>query len=208
MPKSHERECHLFVVSAKSSKALRVYLRRYLAFCSEAQEDDLPNICYTACIGREHYRFRFSTVVHSMEELIKDLQVACSLGENKFLPISSNPRVVFAFAGQGSQFQGMCRSPCSSIPSFAAILRDYDCQADHLLGFSLLPFLLDSDLSGIEASIEETHVGQTCIYIYQCAMVRWLGTLGIRPSAVLPHSLGEIAAAGNSFCDLRARFML
>ena len=63
----------LFVVSAKSAEALRQYLWMYLDFCRTAPTSNFRSICYTTCLGREHYRYRFACVVRNMGNLIKVL---------------------------------------------------------------------------------------------------------------------------------------
>ena len=63
----------LFVVSAKSAEALRQYLWKYLDFCRTAPTANFRSICYTTCLGREHYRYRFACVVRNMGNLIKVL---------------------------------------------------------------------------------------------------------------------------------------
>ncbi|KAF6747507.1 thiolase-like protein [Ephemerocybe angulata] len=53
---------HLFVVSAKSPAALREYIGRYIDFCNRSATDQFESICYTSCVGREHYRYRYACV--------------------------------------------------------------------------------------------------------------------------------------------------
>nr|WGJ61594.1 polyketide synthase 1 [Sanghuangporus sanghuang] len=188
---------HLFVVSAKTEKALVEYMRSYVEYCKRAQESDLADICYTTCIGREHYRFRFACTCATMQELLDQLNIALETSAKKpFAAIPSKPRVAFAFPGQGSQWQGMGRAFSDVDKVFAGYLLEYAEQASDLLGFDLGPLLFDyAETERPSNAINETHVSQACIFVFQCAMVRWLEHLGIRPNAVVSHSLGEIAAS-------------
>ncbi|THH06897.1 hypothetical protein EW145_g3760, partial [Phellinidium pouzarii] len=190
---------HLFVVSAKTEKALLEYLRAYIIYCAQANEKELDDICYTACIGREHYRFRFACICTSLKELIGHIEGALAAATKKpIAAIVSKPRIAFAFPGQGSQWQGMGRALADHDERFCAYLMDYTQQASELLKVDLMPLLLEpmnGEGKDKTSAINETHISQACIFVFQCAMVRWLDSFGIRPSATLTHSLGEIAAA-------------
>ena len=88
---------------------------------------------------------------------------------------------------------------------FAAYLMDYAAKASSLLGFDIGPLLFEmsaSESSKSKAFINETHVSQSCIFVFQCAMFKWLEYVGIHPSATLSHSLGEVAAAGTPSSDV------
>ena len=174
------------------------YIRNYVEYCKQAQEADLADICYTACIGREHYRFRFACTCMTMKELLDQLNNALEDAAKKpFVAIPSKPRVAFAFPGQGSQWQGMGRALSDIDKAFAAYLLEYSEQASDLLGVDLGPLLFDhSSTENSSSAINETHISQACIFVFQCAMIKWLEHIGIRPNAVVCHSLGEIAAAG------------
>ncbi|KAI5117734.1 hypothetical protein M0805_002079 [Coniferiporia weirii] len=190
---------HLFVVSAKTEKALLEYLRVYTTFCQNADEGDLVNICYTACVGREHYQFRFACSCTSLKDLVSQIEETLSLATKKPISaIASKPRIAFAFPGQGSQWQGMGRALADIDKRFCDYLMDYARQAGELLHIDLMPLLFEIktlDDKDKTSAINETHLSQACIFVFQCAMVQWLGSIGIRPSAILAHSLGEIAAA-------------
>lgn len=80
---------------------------------------------------------------------------------------------------------------------FAAYLMDYTAKASSLLGIDLGPLLFEvPDGSKEKGIINETHISQSCIFVFQCAMLKWLEHVGIRPNGTISHSLGEIAAAG------------
>ena len=185
----------LFVVSAKSAEALRQYLWKYLDFCRTAPTANFRSICYTTCLGREHYRYRFACVVSNMGNLIKVLEDRLDSMWNR---ASSNPaacRIAFAFPGQGSQYQAMASDLIPRYPGFKDILDSAASAASMLSGYPILSFLVDSETS-CDLAIDNSQVAQICIFVYQYSICTWLKQLGIEPQAVLGHSLGEIAAAG------------
>ncbi|TFK38562.1 hypothetical protein BDQ12DRAFT_683838 [Crucibulum laeve] len=181
----------IFVVSAKTGSALLDYLERYLDFCRNSPAD-LHSICYTSCIGREHYRHRFACVVSSKEELIIRLEERISSHKAQKYN-TSNTRILFAFPGQGSQYEGMARDLYNNYSGFRTILVEAATKATALVGYAVLPLLVE--VSADSQLIDRSEVAQVCIFIYQHSICKWLATLGIEPHGVMGHSLGEIAAA-------------
>lgn len=181
----------LFVVSGKTQAALIQYIQNYIDFCLQAPADSFRSICYTSCVGREHYRHRLACVVKDMEQLISRLKEELS-DASCLRPKISSPCLVLGFPGQGSQYNGMAGDLANRYSGFRRILSDVCGMASSLAGFPILPLLLGTD----DSSIDQSEVAQICIFVYQYSVSRWLESLGIRAHAVVGHSLGEIAAAG------------
>ncbi|CAA7264466.1 unnamed protein product [Cyclocybe aegerita] len=186
----------LFVVTAKTVEALHQYLRDYLKFCRATDASQFLSICYTACIGREHYRYRFACVVSAMEDLIRALEDAVATFSVSVYGKSSG-RILFAFPGQGSQYQGMAAMLAQQHPDFKAILIASATAASKASGCPITSFLLDPK-TPYPTSIDDSTIAQICIFVYQYSVAAWLRALGIEPCAVLGHSLGEIAAVAIS----------
>jgi len=183
----------LFVVSAKSPDALTDYLHKYLDFCLGESPSRFHAICYTSCVGREHYRYRFACVAHNMQDLIARLEDRI---QNPPRDVAGNARrILFGFPGQGCQYQGMGRYLANQYSGFRKILTEAATEASALTGYLVLPYLVEDSAPGL-LSIDNSEVAQVCIYTFQYAMATWLGTLGIEAHAVMGHSLGEITAAG------------
>ena len=183
----------MFVVSAKSQEALLQYLNNYLDFCLDADASLFHSICYTSCVGREHYRYRFACVATNMQDLIARIEERIRVE----LPVSAGNarRILMGFPGQGSQYQGMGRYLAQQFSGFNAIITDAANKASVLTGYPVLPFLVDQSAPrGL--SIDQSEIAQICIFIFQYSVCTWLESLGIHAHAVLGHSLGEIAAAG------------
>lgn len=184
----------MFVCSAKSPEALTDYLNKYLDFCLDASPSLFASICYTSCVGREHYRYRFACVAHNIQDLIARIE------ERVQNPPSSSGsncrRILFGFPGQGCQYQGMGRYLAHQYSGFRGILSEAATKASNLTGYPVLPYLVEDLPVPGSISIDNSEVAQVCIYTFQYAMATWLETLGIQAHAVMGHSLGEITAAG------------
>ncbi|TFK38563.1 hypothetical protein BDQ12DRAFT_116355 [Crucibulum laeve] len=182
----------LFVVSAKTQDGLTEYLRKYVDFCRKAIPAQFSSICYTSCVGREHYRYRFACVATDMEDLIWRLEEKLSSKSPGKSSTGPN-RILFGFPGQGSQYQGMARELSERYSGFKSIIAEAANQAMALTGHPILSLLTDTECDS-DLSIDQSEIAQICIFIFQYSMSRWLQTFGIQPQAVMGHSLGEIAA--------------
>ncbi|KAI1333951.1 acyl transferase domain-containing protein [Xylariaceae sp. FL0016] len=105
-------------------------------------------------------------------------------------------RLAFIFTGQGAQWAGMGREMMRESPDFAASIRSMDKtlrSLEYAPAWSLEELLLaDSDDQDLLTPVDRAQPICTAI---QVAYVDALGTWNIRPSAVVGHSSGEIAAA-------------
>ncbi|KAJ3515067.1 hypothetical protein NLJ89_g1986 [Agrocybe chaxingu] len=182
----------LFVVSGKSDAALIQYLNNYLDFCLEAPASSFYSICYTTCVGREHYRYRFACIANNMQDLIARIEDRI---QNSPVANGGNARrILFGFPGQGSQYQGMARSLANQYSGFRNVITEAANKASALTGYPILPYLVEESAPG-HMSIDKSEVAQVCIFVFQYSMATWLETLGVQAHAVMGHSLGEIAAS-------------
>ncbi|MFJ6619324.1 type I polyketide synthase [Kitasatospora sp. NPDC091335] len=97
--------------------------------------------------------------------------------------------VVFVFPGQGSQWVGMARELAEASPVFAARLAE--CEA------ALAPYVPWS-LTGVlrsAAELDRVDVVQPVLWAVMVSLAEVWRSYGVRPSAVIGHSQGEIAAA-------------
>ncbi|KAH7097474.1 hypothetical protein BKA62DRAFT_774277 [Auriculariales sp. MPI-PUGE-AT-0066] len=196
-PASAQIESHwkgqplLFVISARAEPALLAYIEKYIKLCESASEDALASICYTSCVGREHYNVRFACVPTSLRDLVQKLRTRCKATTAPHQP-PADRRLTFAFPGQGLHFHGMAHD-LAMFSGFKAILRKATKAAQVASNCSCILDYLLGDRNVREDEISQ-HT-QLAVFIYQYAVVAWLSSLGLSPSAVVGHSLGEVAAA-------------
>ncbi len=100
---------------------------------------------------------------------------------------SAAARVAWCFGGHGSQWSGMGRALLDWSPEAAEVLTELD---------DLLPGGVLRSLTGQAETSQDTPAAiQPLIFAVQVATARWLWARGLRPAAVVGHSLGEVAAA-------------
>lgn len=100
-------------------------------------------------------------------------------------------RVVFVFPGQGPQWRGMAVGLMASSPVFRARMSECVEAFEPFLDWSLSDVV--NDIPGA-ASLDRTDVVQPVLFSVMVSLAAMWRSYGIEPSAVLGHSLGEIAA--------------
>jgi len=192
----------LLVLSARSDTALAAQSERLAAFLESAPGTSLEDAAYTLQIGRREFDHRRAVVAGDAPGAAAKLRKAALPGESGRLQ-ASRPPVLFMFPGQGAQYPGMARGLYASEPVFREVI-DRCCDALVSGGTSALdlrPWLLwDSERSPVSAQqaateMAQTRLAQPAIFALEIALARLLESWGVRPAAVIGHSVGEFAAA-------------
>jgi 6-methylsalicylic acid synthase len=98
------------------------------------------------------------------------------------------PGPVFVFSGHGSQWAGMGRELLDTEPAFAAVIDELEPVFAAEIGFSPREVLSGGELTEVDRI-------QTMIFAMQLGLVELWRAHGVRPHAVIGHSVGELAAA-------------
>ncbi len=223
-PAASERGPWPLVLSARSEDALRSAASRLGVWLEEhshlnGSSPMLPDLTYTLGARRNHHPFRFTLVPESMPEAIRELNAfgagnAEATARTAFAPrLEGAPRVAFVMSGQGPQWWGMGRELMRDEPVFRQTMERCDA-AMRAVGFNLLEELAKTEDA---SQIGRTGVAQPAIFAMQVSLAELWKSWGMQPSAVVGHSVGEIAAAcaagifsleeGARIIVLRARFM-
>ena len=195
------RATRLLPLSGKSEAALRDAAGRYLgwldrqepALAAEGAASDpfLSDMAWSAGIGRSHFGHRAGVAFRNAESLREGLR---AIVETDVRPASRKATTVaFVYTGQASQWPGMGAALYDSEPVVRAVLD----RCDAVLGKERSASLLDVMFGrpGAAGDLDDPQWKQPAIYALECALTALWSSLGIRPDAVLGHSLGEIAAA-------------
>ena len=192
-----EDKPRLIVVSARTPSALDKATANLAAHLRDHPEIDLDAVAYTLQVGRRSFKHRRVVVTETHQQLIEFLEST----DTKHLFSKSNegqpPPVVFMFPGQGAQHVAMSRELYQQYPEFRD---DIDTCAKHLapvLGVDIRA-VIDPEVFGKtnpDLDLNETSLAQPAIFVVEYALARLWMRLGIVPSAMVGHSVGEVAAA-------------
>jgi acyl transferase domain-containing protein/acyl-CoA synthetase (AMP-forming)/AMP-acid ligase II len=195
----------LLLLSAHSPEALdataEAYRRRF-----EESRDGAPafaDVARTAALHRTHLPHRLSVVADSEQQAAKLL--AGSAAARHSTGARENPigvrrgfarqdgrnRLIAVYAGQGAQWPGMGRA-LARHPAADEVIERCEAVVHRLSGWSLR----DQLFAARERSrMDDTVVAQPAIFTVQAALTQVWRAWGVRPDAVIGHSIGEIAAA-------------
>jgi myxalamid-type polyketide synthase MxaB len=184
-----DRPQHLLALSAASEPALAALIGRYQQQLAAHPSQPLGDLCFTANSGRLEQRRRVAVVAASAGELAEGLGRATSVDG------AERPRIAFLFTGQGSQYAGMGRDLYESEPTFRRALDRCDERLRPRLGRSLLALLHGAAESDEARLLDQTGFTQPALFAFEYALAELWQSWGVRPAAVLGHSVGEFAAA-------------
>ena len=195
------RRARILPLSGKSVGALRELAQRYMAWLDggvvegasdgTALPEILSDMAWTAGVGRSHFDHRAGAVFHdkvSLRQRLASLAQADS-GEEP----GRATRVAFLYTGQGSQWVGMGRDLYESEPVARTVMDRCERVIQEIRGTSLLDVMFGRE--GAEGELGDTAWEQPALYALEAALTALWGSVGIRPFAVLGHSVGELAAA-------------
>ena len=176
------------VVWSARTPAARDRLGERLAEHFAWSDTGFADAAHTLRVGRRAERSRAALVADSAADAAAALQA-----EPGKQPAESPAfdGVVLAFPGQGAQYPAMAHGLYRAVPAFRAA-----CDAD----FSLLRELSGQDFKtlwlegGDNAVLAGTAVAQPLLYVLCQALARTLAEHGVRPAALIGHSLGELVA--------------
>jgi len=181
----------LFPLSSSSVDGLRDTAGR-LADWVEAHATELatPDLAYTLARRRGHRSVRSAVLAGSNTELMEALREVAN-GDALYQEVVGQEErgPVWVFSGQGSQWAAMGADLLANEPAFAAVIAELEPLIADESGFSVTEALSAPEkVTGIDRV-------QPTLFAMQVALAATMKSHGVRPGAVIGHSLGESAAA-------------
>ncbi|KAH9204906.1 polyketide synthase, partial [Leptodontidium sp. 2 PMI_412] len=167
-------------------------LKRYLSQVNLHEIQLMDSLAYTLSTRRSRLAFRLAVGATNSAGLIDALD---SIAKGSLRPTRAleDPKICFAFTGQGAQWAGMAKGLLNTYPVFAKAMAGAEKHLLHLgADWSLLKELRKSPEN---SRVNEAALSQPCCTAIQLGLVDLLSSWGIRPNVVCGHSSGEIAAA-------------
>jgi acyl transferase domain-containing protein len=201
MPARHsagtETESHSYVlpISARTQEACDQFARDWWNFLDGSGRNlSIYDICHSASTRRSHYEERLAVTASSTAALCTQLDEYIAgrtrPGLARGRAAHDAGKVVFVFSGQGSQWLRMGLGLYERFPVFRASLDECDVLIRKFAGWSVI-----DALSATESRLARTEYAQPALFAIEVSLAKLWQSWGIVPSAVLGHSIAEVAAA-------------
>ncbi|MBX2802935.1 MAG: SDR family NAD(P)-dependent oxidoreductase [Myxococcales bacterium] len=185
------RSPEIVVLSARDAAALSETARDW---SSALGEESLPDVAYTALAGRADLQERVAITATTAREAAERLATFARGELPEGAAAGTAPKggqgVVFLYTGQGAQHLGMARALVQTDPVFRQALSE---------AIEAMGPLLDRPLTEVmwqdASALDDTRYTQPALFALQVALTQWWAHHGVRPDAVVGHSIGEFAAA-------------
>jgi acyl transferase domain-containing protein len=180
------RSWHCLVLSAADEPALQRQAGALADWIEKDPGADLADIGYTLQVGRRALAWRGVLLASDATQAVAGLRRITGVQSQA----TTSP--LWLFPGQGAHYPGMASALYAAEPAFRdalsrmLLMLPKNAPVDTIRGLLLDP-------GG--AQIDDTAIVQPALFIYEVALGQTLLALGLVPSALLGHSLGELSAA-------------
>ncbi|WDF42005.1 acyltransferase domain-containing protein [Streptomyces sp. T12] len=192
-----DEQVHLVPVTAQSAAALADTCRELSNHVERDAGLRVSDLAYTLATRRTHHNHRTALFARNRREVLDGLARVAAGQQHPDVVTgtvagNSDRRVALVFSGGGTQWVGMGRELMRAHAGFREWMHACDAAVRAAGGCSVLDHLA---APADEARFEEMDFQQPVLFALQVSLAKvWL-ELGIQPSAVVGHSLGEAAAA-------------
>lgn len=187
-----ETKRSVYPISAMSNAGLRDIAGRTADWISKNPGRSLPAVGHTLSSRRSHLSHRGAVVAASADELADGLR---ELSEGRGTPRVMTGRagagqgdgVVWVFSGHGAQWSGMGRQLLDEEPAFAGVMDELGAVFREELGWTPREAIV---AGGPWTACQV----QAMTFAMQVGLAAVWRRMGVRPAAIIGHSVGEIAA--------------
>lgn len=189
-----ERGIHALALSARTNQSLRGLVHAYAEHLEQGSPA-LADVCFWANTRRETFDQQLVLTAKTAQEMAQGLRAtlqtsttAQSIGWSR----DNATSLTWLFTGQGAQYAGMGATLYRTAPVFRQAIDDCAAVLDGHLDRPLTELLFEPDPND---AINQTRNTQPTLFALQYALAQLWLSWGIKPTAVIGHSVGEFAAA-------------
>jgi acyl transferase domain-containing protein len=191
------RPHQLLTLSAKTGTALDQMTENLATYLQTHSQVDLADVAHTLLQGRKRFRHRRTLVCKDLDDAVSALTSIDSRRVHSHFREQDANEVVFMFPGQGSQHANMARELYRQETVFR---EEIDRSSEMLrapLGLDLraLMYPEPDSVAHASAQLKQTFVAQPALFAIEYALAKQMMFWGIRPQAMIGHSIGEFVAA-------------
>jgi len=190
------------LLSARDAVGLKQAALEMAEYLDGSADTALYDIAYTACFRREHHQHGLVVFTDTLADAAEQLRhfvssadqqdkaaASPSIYSGSRVPNAGGP--AFVYSGNGCQWPAMGRQLLEHSIVFRNTILEIDKLFSEYADFSLL-----DELSGVNGNrYDYTEQAQPALFALQVGITEILRAHGIQPTAVIGHSVGEVAAA-------------
>jgi acyl transferase domain-containing protein/NADPH:quinone reductase-like Zn-dependent oxidoreductase/SAM-dependent methyltransferase/acyl carrier protein/NADP-dependent 3-hydroxy acid dehydrogenase YdfG len=191
------------ILSARSEESLLVAAFKLSTWMDDHSKlnggsPSLADLTHMLGARRNHHSHRLAITSNSMAEMVQELAAFSTENAGPKLRTAFTPRrekaarVVFVMSGQGPQWYGMGRELMRHEPLFRKTIEACEKAMQQWTKFSLMDELGRTEET---SQMQRTEISQPAIFAMQMALAELWKSWGVHPTAVVGHSVGEVAAA-------------
>lgn len=190
-PTGASRAAEVLVLSAKTASALEKKAADLAEHLEVHPDQSLAGVAFTLQTGRQIFQHRRAVVAGTNAEAIAALR-----GPAKIHRVEErrDTAVAFLFPGQGAQYARMGAQLNESEPVFRDALAECAELLRPELGLDLRDLLFSTG-DDAKARLRETRFTQPAIFAISYSLARLWMSWGLKPAALIGHSVGEFVAA-------------
>jgi phthiocerol/phenolphthiocerol synthesis type-I polyketide synthase E len=191
------RPAHLLLLSAKTSTALAEASTNLAAYLRAHPHANLADVAYTLQVGRRAFEHRRMVVARRVEEAAVELETLDAHEALAATQVLQDRPVFFMFPGQGAQYVNMGRELYETESTFrtwvdecAELLRPHIA-----LDLRDLIYPPTDQIEATTAKLMQTQFTQPALFVIEYSLAQLWLRWGVRPKAMIGHSVGEYVAA-------------
>lgn len=186
----------LFMISARTKDAIRDYVKNYIPLIEKVNsKDELHNIAASTAINKSLFEIKLCIPFSSKENLLEVLRNYPNGKDEYYSEVTdkdaSKDKKVFVFSGQGSHWSGMGKVLFDTNPIFREAILECEKAYQPFVDWKLTDVIFNYS--------SEQFAGQDLVQpgiaAVSYALAKMWMHLGVKPDAVVGHSMGEIPAA-------------
>jgi amino acid adenylation domain-containing protein len=194
LPSSDSRPQQLILLSGETQAALERNTQELARHLQVHPQISLPDLAYTLSVGRKSFAYRSFILAQSVQEARDALQ-----SDEKSIPnLAQRKRpLAFMFPGQGTQSLNMGRTLYQKEAVFRQAVDTCADLLQPILNLDIRSLIHPSAdrVNSAAEQLAQTCYAQPALFTIQYALAQFFLKLGVKPDALVGHSLGEFTCA-------------